>query len=297
MKSRFFLLISVATAIGFSSCQKEISSQPNPTTDPGSGTTVDSTILWKYIELDTTHPAGSDTATIYTYKYDSQKRLEAVTVRDSSYYGGYIYDTVKYYYTGADTLSYKITRMEVEPYASYTDTGFYSYSNGIVVYDSTYTTQYFPLTDTLEGGVTQYTISGNNVLISGRHFQASPLPAGFSNGTIFKTYMNGNIVTQTDTTTSHNLTDYPDVQLNYDNHPNPFYKIDLHYPIYDDGLFSRSAQKNNFIEEIGGASASNLFNHIKYSYTYRPDGYPVKVRKIDMLFPTDSRVGIFIYKN
>src|SRR5215467_2985599 len=89
------------------SCQKDSNSDPssnNGNNNNGSNNNPpgsDSTVLWKYIEIDTTLAPGSDTLDKTVFFYDNMKRLDHYYSYDFS-----IPDTttVTYYYQGSDTL-------------------------------------------------------------------------------------------------------------------------------------------------------------------------------------------------
>jgi len=99
-----------------------------------------------------------------------------------------------------------------------------------------------------------YTNSGNNTFIQTRDsifFAFFPTRLERHSGTVFKTYQNGNIIMQNDTTGSSNkVTNSDHYQLTYDNKINPFYKVDVHYPVYGGLSGSFDAQKSNITEEI-----------------------------------------------
>jgi hypothetical protein len=40
---------------------------------------------------------------------------------------------------------------------------------------------------------------------------------------------------------------------------------------------------------------SGIKSSIRYNYTYRADGYPLTVKKTDLLDPTENRKGLFFF--
>ena len=91
------------------------------------------------------------------------------------------------------------------------------------------------------------------------------------------------------------LTGAEHFQMSYDDKINPLYKIDIRYPIYDEQGLTFEAGKNNVLEEVATDELSNAFHHNKYNFTYRADGYPLIVRKLDLLDPNENRTGFFFY--
>jgi hypothetical protein len=86
------------------------------------------------------------------------------------------------------------------------------------------------------------------------------------------------------------------LEWKYDNKVNPFYNVDIHYPIFYEHLFnSFNAQWNNRTDARSFSKLVNPKGHLKYNYTYRSDGYPVMVYKIDLLYPDESRTGVVLY--
>jgi len=289
-------------ALAIVSCQKE----PNndPPSNPGNGSnnnnnnppTNDSIYLAKYVELDTTLPAGQDTTIIYTFSYDGFKRIKNVRILD--YYSpAYTYDyNIDYYYqSDNDAHPYKIVEVETEPAITYSDTHYFTYSNGFVASDSSILYR-VTNNELLDKYVALYIDSGDQTFIQTKDSVFSPNHFYTHAGTIFKTYQNENIVAQVDTSTTGNtLTNAARYQITYDSKINPFFKIDVPYPVYDDANLSFETGKNNMTERSAFDNNSSVFDHKQYQYSYRADNYPLKVRIIDMIDPTESRTGFFFY--
>jgi hypothetical protein len=200
-----------------------------------------------------------------------------------------------YFYNGNDTLPYKTAEIVNDGGNIYRDTMFYLYTAGFVSWDSS-----------RDFGVgSQYSIvssatyinTGNTTFVSANSWYYSPYsPVSFlhGDGTVSKTYQNSCITEQIDTAVNPKITNANHYQLAYDNKPNPFYRIDIHYPLYGGLNGSLDAQKNNLREKIS-SDASSVFEHLQFSYSYRSDGYPLTVKKTDLLDPSQSRKGFFVY--
>lgn len=285
MKIYFSTLCLGLVTILFSSCQKEISSDPILKVTSG-----DSTLLARYIELDTTLPSGSDTTFQEFYRYDAQKRVTRIYSIYSSAPGDI--DILSYFYSGLDTLPNKVVLIWKNGSAPFVDTAFLSYTNGLVSYDSIIT---YDITNNkfFRTEVATYTASGSNTFIQSRQYlSAAPSPVSRQwSGMVFKTYQNGNIIQQEDTSTFAIIfTNRQYTQVSYDNKINPFYRIYTPYPF----LRKLKVQKNNTIEETSSDTPSSLYSHYIYSYTYRPDGYPLIVRMHSLLW-SYARKGIYLY--
>jgi len=288
MKILLSLLCACFFAIFFSSCQREINfdlpANPNPPTS------ADSTLLARFIDLDTTLPSGLDTIEQIFYSYDSQKRVKRCFSTDYT-----DTETIDYFYSGTDSLPFKTVSVWTNYGDIYRDTIFWSYMNGVVSKDSTIeyditTSNQFFSTETVI-----YTPGGNNILLQSRIYHApGPLAPVFDqwSGTIVQTRQNGDITMQDDTTHFHVIyTDRAHMEANYDNKINPFYRVETPYPI----LRKSNVQKNNVVEELSWDVPSSLYSHNFYTYTYRADGYPTSVKLASSLGGPGDGKGIFLY--
>jgi hypothetical protein len=294
MKYIYSLLLSALVGCFVISCQREVEDDlPGPPT----GSANDSILLAKYVEIDTTSPPGSDTITKFLYTYDSRKRIIKYVDIHYHFPGAFTGDTLygEYYYHGTDTLPYKAS-YDINVASSFftNDTTFYFYSNGIVSRDSSMSWYHPPnISIGYRNTVTTYTRSGNNTLVRERtHYShASTGVDDEWTATIFKTYNNGNITSQEDTSMLNTFfTGYKRTDVTYDNHPNPFLKTDIPY------AYSGSIEYTGFnnpltVKDILGADEENY----TYSYQYRADGYPLIVRFVDLGDPTNNVKGFFIY--
>jgi hypothetical protein len=196
------------------------------------------------------------------------------------------YVTTDFFYNGAETLPYKVVELNQEDVA-YVDTTFYTYSNGFVSLDSSL--NYVVSSQRwLYTNVIAFSVTGNKVFV--RIKDIYRFSTYEDSATLTITRQNGNIIMQQDP----NNTITENIQMTYDNKVNPFYRGDIHYPIYYEHLFnSFNAQKNNPLEQSFSIGSST--SRIKYQYTYRSDGYPLTVTKTDLTYSSQSRKGIFIY--
>jgi hypothetical protein len=284
------LALFVLIAIAIVSCEKELSSEPPA--NPGTGNnppppTSDSTLLWKYIEVDTTLPAGSDTTFVEIYTYDGQKRL-------SHFYVGFLgtEQNADLFYSGNDTLPYKINSFLKDFIDTYRDTIFYSFSNGWVTKDSMI--RYDGITNQFSQIRTQvYTPAGHNTLFEYRHYSSLPAvaPDEDKRSMIFTTFQNGNITVQDDTTAVDLISSAAHEEVKYDDKINPLYES---YPVRLPVLiYSHREQQNNVVDYNRVDRFSQPW-HLTYSYTYRADGRPSVVKIFDQTRGTYAK-GIFLY--
>jgi hypothetical protein len=284
MKSILFTSGVVLSILFFSSCKKE-ANLGNP---PDTVEKYD-TVLSKYIELDTTRASGQDTTSIYTFTYDNLQRIKQISQVKKDFPGALpYYITTDFFYSGSGVLPFKTVEVDKEA-ITYVDTSFYTYSNGLVRSDSSVNYR-VDNNELLFISTASFFVTGNDVFVKVKEFTSTSV-AYEDSATLTITMQNGNIVAQQD---PKNTITYSK-QVKYDDKVNPFYKVDIHYPIFYEHLFnSFSAQKNNMTEVVD-FTTSGTQSHVKYSYTYRADGYPLQVRKIDVLDPTENRKGLFFY--
>ncbi len=277
--------------VAFSSCQKEIDdSLPNNVTN-------DSTVLWKYVVIDTTLSAGLDTLEVHYFEYDNQKRLTRLidslredTSSSPAYTSSLVTD---FFYNGNETLPYKSMGLQKDGTDRRWDTTYFSFQNGLVSLDSA-RIQISNVTGITWGIITRsFTVSGTTITMTEKFYSyTNPIPSCVSNSTVLQTYSNGNIISANGTTTGC-VTGSGNVQMNYDNKPNPFYStIPVHYPTTGFSFVEgNNNQKNNMTEENSTAF------HTQRSYSYRSNGLPSVVRVNDLNFPSYSYKGIYYYKN
>lgn len=270
------------------SCQQEPDDML-PDTDPG--TPADSTLLYKFCEIDETLPAGADTTSTMLYSYDNQKRIKRKEYTDhTSTLPFRVIDD--YFYQGADTLPYKAIWWATESNFIYIDTIFYTYANGVVAKDSSIS--YEP-TGMHTVSVETYAISGDNVLAHRvvKVYNGSVLVEEHVSDRSFITRrQNGNIVEQTNL---DDLSDFRYQAVTYNDKRDPLYKTAVPYPVLDELVFGYP--KHLMTEQIYGRDNANPIYHYLYSYTYRSDGYPLVLRISDAADPGGGNYkAVYIYK-
>lgn len=276
------ILPVVLIVLAIASCQKD-SNQGNGNNNPSGN---DSTLLWKYIETDPTLPPGSDTTYQEIYTYDSQKRLSHLYTKS----GGE--DIADLFYLGNDSLPYKAAGTHTATgFYNKRDTTFFFYSNGFISKDST--VEYDASTNQLiEITAFVYALAGDNTLVQYRHYSSTStlIPNDETYFTLFKTYQNGNITVQEDTSRTY-LFGYAHDQVSYDDKINPFYEVtSAHYPVLGYWI---NEQKNNPVDEILWDTPSAP-RHWVSTYTYRADGRPLTVSIMDQPVSVQGK-GIFLY--
>ncbi len=290
MKILFGLLITVSFVVVVTSCQKEVDwSLPNTTT-------TDSTVLWKYVVIDTTLSAGLDTLEVHYFEYDNQKRLTRLidSLReDTSSSPAYTSSSgTDLFYNGNETLPFKSIQIDKDGADRRWDTAYFSYQGQLVSMDSS-RVQISNFSGNTWGIVALYfTKSGNSVTMIERFPNPPGPPTCETTSIIAQTYSSGNIASEMATSTGC-VTGSWDDQMTYDNKMNPFYKaIPVHYPVTDYS-FMGNDQNNNMTEE----SSLSMGIHTQRTYTYRSNGLPSVVRVNDLNFPGYSYKGIYYYKN
>jgi hypothetical protein len=284
------LLSVILLAIVMASCQKEQSTEP--VVPPGNGNnnppSNDSTLLWKYIEVDTTQPPGSDTTFKEIYTYDNQKRL-------IHFYTSFLLTEQDgdMFYSGNDTLPYKLISIITGFGDIQRDTVFYLYSNGLVTKDSAI--EYEGATNQFSQVITKvYTPAGHNTMFEYRHYSSLPAvaPDEDKRFTIFTTWQNDNITVQDDTTAVDLISSAAHEEVKYDDKINPLYEsYPIHLPVL---IYSHREQKNNAVD-YNRLDRSSQPWHLTYSYTYKEDGRPSLVKIFDQRFPGKYVKGIFLY--
>src|SRR4030095_6514459 len=224
------ILSVILIALVVVSCQRQPDNSLPPNSNNGNNNngnnnnppSSDSTVLWKYIEIDTTLAPGSDTLDKTVFFYDNMKRL------DHYYsYDFYVPDTtiVTYSYQGSDTLPYKITSVYHETELDL-DTDYYAYNNGIVAWDSSlHHTRWNISPEERESAILRtYQDHGNTTTILETTYDILPASTWSCHSTIevSKTYVGGNIAEE-QYVNSGCLGGSFSRQWTYDNKVNPFY--------------------------------------------------------------------------
>ena len=288
MLAKNLIPLLIVALIIFSSCQRETSFTRNVNNN-----NTDSIYLKEFVVLDPTLPSGQDTTTKVTFSYDGEKRVTQSKFVDYQF-GPQFSETIKYFYSGSDTLPFKQVTFYSDFASDYVDTSFLSYSGGRVTRDSIIT---YDVTNNFLWGimVKLFSPSGNNIFLQTRGYSNPPpsAPDFAWGGMIIQSRVNGNITSQDDTTTFNIVfTDRLHHQVSYDNKINPFYKVQVNYPIlngYND------QQKNNMIERRAWDIAGQFEDRYQYAYVYRSDGYPLSVTITAGTNPGSKSKGIYIY--
>lgn len=294
MKTVFGIIFLLVAGLTITSCQREIDGM---IITPDPSPLSDSTVLSKFIEIDTTKTIGSDTVMKFEYSYDNTKRLSKINFTETySITGGTRTYTVAttWHYNGADTLPFKVTKL-INDVDIDTDTSFYVYQNGYVVYDSTihYNNNVLDIVT-----IVNYTNSGNNSFVTTRtlRYSSSGISEERTSGTVFKNYSGKNIIYQRDTTSDLNkVTNATVVENTVDTHINPMYFTELHFPVFNGFGSATISQPNNLTETKYQDLSGTTFSGYKYTHVYRADGYPVKTRVFDQNDPTENTQYIYIY--
>lgn len=258
------LSIIIVAIFFFVSCQKQNTQERimNPADD--------STLLSKYVDLDTTLLSGSDTLVVFNYMYDASKRVIGTTEVDYDSSGNIDGLTqTDFFYNGIDTFPNKVVSQDfILPGNTLNgkETYYYAYSNGKLVYDSaaSWTGAYI------------FSYEGNKI---SKHLESGGEILDTLN--TYLTISNGNLISQTFDTAwlSTGGFSVERFAFSYDTHPNPFYNkpnFDI-TPYFYIEIFSENMfyEKNNPIE-------INADNHEKYVYTYKSNGYPATAIDYDV---------------
>ena len=308
MKFRFFpcQLVCVTMVLGLllSSCQREPDFDiPRPTG------AADSTLLKKYVFLDTMRAAPFDTLDYDGFVYDEKHRMKTWYIVD---FDDPDIDTVLigiYFYHGDDTLPYKREIMEAgdDVVLSSSNSSFWEYDNaGRLIKDSSIMIwRDRPGKEEFEINTAQYTYTANGVNYDVK-LKYYSVPAGqFSQETIIKgkvknTISNNCIVKQLDSVFYANVgyngsvvskdtvLSVHQVNVEYDNNPNPFLKA---YPIQTPVFtlmfkgFDEWQQPHNPINSSNQEEVYYTTGPIfiygtsipgpDITYSYRSDGYPI----------------------
>ncbi len=293
--SNILAAVSLSTLF-LSSCQREVDGILNPQEN-----LLDSTMLKKYIELDTTLPAGLDTINKISFTYDSQERLTSsvslskdFSLPPSSSFP--FFEKQFRYYNGNDTLPYKVIVELKDALLTEYDTIFLFYANGKVIRDSARST-YVTLLGTPTENITVHIFNdaGNTtqetVYISQTLSPSSWPPACPGTNVLTKTYTGANITSQTGAYTDCGGVGTSEINFIFDNHPNPLYRYRIPFPVIAQSILE-ATQKNNPTETW----TFGTMDWMKYRYTYRSDGYPLIVRGYEVADPTNTWKGLFIYE-
>jgi hypothetical protein len=245
-------------------CNKE-NSIDNPTPSGTSGN--DSTLILKYIELDTT-ATSIDTVLKKTYTYDNLKRVQRIDVLEyPDFYQEY------YFYSGNDTLPNKY----VYKFMNDTDTSFLTYnSTGLIIRDSIATS--FATT----AGMVKYRSSFYNITVDTvkrfyKGYQSNGILL-YKDTSVFLQTRSGNLITQ-EKAKWRGLSDTLRHRLVFDNKKNPIYRDKIKYPyITDTNSGDADPQMYNYTDDY-----FSTFSHLKYTYKYNSNDLPKEASVIELM--------------
>jgi hypothetical protein len=297
MKTKHFTLLLV-TGLFLFACQKEVSQD---TTSPTSPTDNDSTVLSKYIQLDTLN-GRIDTITVSTFEYDNLKRLtKVITI---SYFNNLPdltddYDRLFYYYNGSDTLPYKTLDVfldEINIRDSIINF-FTRNANQVVIRDSSI--DFFTGTNTIDtiAITSNYTIFADSVIENQHYHYQATLP-GIQSKFKHQLVRTNNEVTK-QTSSIYRVTAYEELfnsNFQFDDKFNPFRKLYINYPIAlnADTEFYNLFEKNNLVNSTITSNLTQSFSQIR-NYIYNNLKYPKTSVIYDPALPAETIKAIFIY--
>jgi len=301
-----FLFISIAFCACLFSCQKEAGFGDD---DFPLGNS-DSNYLDKVLDVEI-QGSTIDTVAIAQYDYDASKRVTTITYSNESSTGpGYdISEIAKYYYTGVDTIPYKLLFVHYNSTAiNDTTITYFTFSGTQRIADSSL--DYIHNTsgtiyDKLAKTITTYEYVPGKIYVKSAYTMVednSPLP------------QLGLIASNSDTAildASGNLTSYRSwddaspfllrySNFTYDNHPNPFASLSNFkaIPLLPHGetfIEEMQAKNNRLLAREEDAMGTIYENDLTGKYTYKTNGYPIEIN--DDESPGLIYRTVFIYKN
>ncbi|HMJ47945.1 MAG TPA: hypothetical protein VK498_11490 [Ferruginibacter sp.] len=287
-----FRILSAAVIISIISCSKSSdTNNPTPTNPP--------VYLSKIFVVDTTLVAPFDTTNRGFYLYDAQKRpVRAESVQTNATgqtTGKWVY---KFFYNGTDTLA----SSSIEEYTYYTgglptttdkDTTNYTFVNGRLTYDSVHG---LIASGKAYYSVKRYTYLAGNMITVVSNSKTEGDPVNYSSQhTIRQNFTNGDISYQLDTTKTL-VPAFPvsggrlENTINFLTNPNPFARLSdpvrRPYLLDDIGIGATRtsprylfSQHSYVYDSWTGINTNHNQGTIKYTYTFRPDGYPSMARE------------------
>lgn len=275
--------------------------------------TGDSTYLDKFMLLDSS-ATGIDTAHLFVYEYDVNKRVTSLKNYWEEDSGMMLGIEIRYHYSGNDTMPFSSIRHEYDydnGIVSSKDTThtFYYFQNGKLVRDSSiyyfvYTNQSGQLvgvTDTLKQS---YTYSGNTVYAFRWEYEGDRFgPPGNGGVWIIKDTanldINGNLISSRayesgDLGNTWNF--FYACNFTYDNKNSPFSRLSNFRTLYAvppvEGFYYEMQNVNNRVSEHYDYDNYSLDHDFGNNFTYRPDGLITSVRYIE---PGSSSTMIIKY--
>ena len=272
------------------SCQKELIATPDPVPPPVITLHDSVTRLSQLIFIDT-YVSATDTTGYYEYLYDNLQRVTTINIYD--YYNSPSIPTVfTFYYSGSDSLSYKMTEEGTHSSDTYSYTTFYFYDNlQRLIKDSAI---YGP-----DVYVYKYNYSNTMITTRGSFVYNNDLANPYLEADTGFIGSTGDVI-KTNSLTLNNE-DYVN-NFTYDDKPNPFSQLNIHttynpMPGFNFYLYDFLLQKNN---TILATEENQLYpgtiTTTTYSYTYNALGVPETVNISDQDGPTSEPRILFLYK-
>lgn len=316
-KTIFFVSLILFSSLLFFSCQQEPDADFLDNREPE---TEDSTLLVKYVFLDTTLSAPFDTVSYTSFVYDASKRLINSYEVDKLFLDTLFKAT--YYYNGSDTLPYKktILRADADGDLTVCDTSLYSYDHmgRLTDYSLHIVWRNSGSMDILNVHTAYvYTSYGADGRTEARNYSIPSGPVDdhwIRTHKIYNTIVNNCIQKQIDSlkTVSYDAgtgapfdSSYVAVvsDFQYDNKPNPFLRAyRVSEPLYPSDGNEEWRQPHNLIRadshyEIylsSGSTGTGSFKKVN-SYEYKTNGYPHIVREFDQSIAGNVYKMVCIY--
>ncbi len=314
MKFSIFILAAAVFAISFSSCEKELSTENgnSPTGNSGFTSSSDSNYLSKITFID--RQTGVSDTGVRTFTYDNLKRVTSMDTRWTNHISAsadLTNDFVNYYYTGTDTLPFKVRYIRSEGMDIDSTFRYLSYNSaGKLLRDSAM--DY----DHSSGGYIITKITGglsyaSNMIYGNTRslilYDLNNLADSYTIKDTLTLSTAGNVTERRELVESDNIsvpTDFYLHTLTYNNKPSPYVRVNVNniFPVLQrqyDLSFEQMGSKNNrssVKEEFfsNGVSYGVYFSDISNGYTYRSDGMPVQLLESDPV-STDFSKAIFEY--
>lgn len=259
-------------------------------------------LLAKFVFRDTAMKPPRDTILIMHYSYDDKERLTQTRLihynwtghPDTSSFNEEYWTYRNYYYTGSDTMPYKIiseSKRRVGFIEIGRDTAYRRYDAlSRLIVDSVKEYGYMSggINPGSYGTVVNYYTYGDNYVIK-NHYAVSKLNTFTGTDSIIQNKIRGNVVYQTDPRpypAPNTYMLFPTDNFELDEHPNPCNKNGaFSEPLYrlrntwGIGMYIEN-QKNNYlsIKTSDRIPTGSNDNYYRYEYVYGANGYPLKVR-------------------
>lgn len=294
MKIIFPLIYLAGASLIFASCQREVDYVVV------NRTTNDSIFLDKLILLDTSMAAPADTVERNFFQYDNLRRIKSIL---STSDGGGETDSVlhQFFYQATDTLPFMHVYHTAYHFGGGSifrsaDTTYLQYQGELVSKDSVL--RWDVITGQNYGAETrEFIISGNNVTRQARKYElVSGTYVLISSGTATYTvlHQSGNLIDHR-LITGDGYFDF--AEFTYDNKRNPIKKVfPVRYPACESHMTPDWInQENNVLTAEVKERVMTVTEQESFTYTYRPDHYPVSATHFDPSFNGYNKL-IYLYR-